>query len=486
MAFFIKTKNNLIRAPLNIKRILFIFSFLIFNANCCIKIPFEYFPSKLNDNINPKNIIVSLLDLTMYGLLEIGTPKQKIQIPIRFGSNTFFLPQKSSYHYNIDNNLNLYDDNISSTFSKISDLDFYEGENFQEAFYVNDIFYFQNETTYLDFYLSTSYFFPQMGGLGLQLYPSNDMNSATPSIDKTFLAKLKLKGLINNYIWSIFYCNDANQTLGGYILVGDYPLIYDNYSINNDLNYSLNSIEAEIYDKIVQTKFTMDNAFAFYENEKNIIKEINIGNNIINVRLDYDFGGILAPIEIMNYLDEKIFKNNNLCYKEEVLRITKNIFYYCQNNNNMVNKLKKSFPIIKFENKILNSSFYINIDDLIVRKDRYIYILLIFEEKIESNWVLGIPFLKKYQFSINQESKTINFYKKIKNFKEKEERINIINLLLIICLFLIFLILLIISIYNGIKLINNNKRKKRKNEIDESFDYIINDDKKDKNKILNE
>ena len=50
---------------------------------------------------------------------------------------------------------------------------------------------------------------------------------------------------------------------------------------------------------------------------------------------------------------------------------------------------------------------------------------------------------------------------------------------------MIFLILLI-SIYNGIKLITNNKRKKRKNEIDESFDYIINDDKKDKNKILNE
>ena len=38
----------------------------------------------------------------------------------------------------------------------IKDLDYYEGENFIEAFYVNDIFYFDEKKGFLDFYLSTS------------------------------------------------------------------------------------------------------------------------------------------------------------------------------------------------------------------------------------------------------------------------------------------------------------------------------------------
>ena len=464
-------KHNLIYILLYNKRSLFIFSFCFLYIDCCIKIPFKYYPSKINDNENHNNIFLSIIDLKMYGLFEIGTPKQLIHIPINFQENTFFLPQKSSYYYDHNNNLNLYDNNKSSTFSIINNLDYYEGENFQEAFYVNDLFYFEEENVFMDFYLSTSYYFPQMGGVGLQLYPSSDINSATPSIEKTFLRKLKIKNLINSYIWNVYY-NDNDTNIDGYISIGDYPHVCDNYTFN----YSINSIEAKIYNKIIDTKFIMDNVIAFIDNEKNKINE-DLGYGVINVRLDYNFGGILAPEYLMKYLDEKIF-NNNFCCKEIVSRISQNFFYHCDYDKNKINQIKKLFPIIKFENKILNNSFFITVDDLMYIRDNHLYFLITFEEGKKSDWVLGIPFLKKYNFSINQDSKKIYFYKKYELFKyEKSEK----NYLYFILFFLFSLITLIIGIFFGIILINKNKRKKRKNEIDDNYEYIINDENRDSN-----
>ena len=179
----------------------------------------------------------------------------------------------------------------------------------------------------------------------------------------------------------------------------------------------------------------------------------------------------------MKYLDEKIF-NNNFCHKEIVSRISKNFFYHCDYDKNKINKLKKLFPIIKFQNKILNNSFFITIDDLIYIRDNHLYFLIIFEEGIKSDWVLGIPFLKKYNFSINQDSKKIYFYKKYESLQdEKYEK----NYLYFIIIFLLSLITLIIGIFFGILLINKNKRKKRKNEIYDNCEYIINDENMEPN-----
>lgn len=459
-------KKRIVR---RINIIIFYLSFCF--IDCFIKIPFKYYPNKLNNNTNPKDIILSILDVTMYGFLEMGTPKQIIHIPIRMSSNTFFLPQKSTYYYNKNNDFILYNETNSSTFSIVYKQDFYEGENFEEALYVNDVFYFGKEKVNLDFYLSVSYYFPQMGGLGLQLYPSNNMNTATPSIDKTFLRKLKLKGLINNYIWSICYnYNNNSMNTDGYILIGDYPHLIDDFLMEKDSNYSLNSIEAKIYNKIVETSFIMDSIHIYNGNEINIINEVDFGDETINIRLDYIFGGILAPEQLRIYLENNVF-NKEFCYKEVVDRISKNIFYYCQNNQNTIDKLRKSFPLIKFESKILNSSFIIDIDDLILIKDNYIFILLIFDEKSNNDWTLGIPFLKKYQFSVNQDSKRIAFYKKIENAKTKSEK----NYTLILIIILLIILLLAIVII-GIIIFNKNKRKKRKNELDDNYEYIINDD----------
>ena len=459
-------------------KIIFLFFSLIIKIDCFIKLPFTYFPDKSYEKIGLKNTFLSILDLKMYGLLEIGTPKQLCHIPINFGSNTFFLPEKSSLHYNNNDKIILYDDKNSSSFHIIKEEDTYEGENFISAYYVNDIIYFGDKQAKLDFYLTTSYFFPQFGGLGLQLYPSNDENTATPDINRTFLRKLKINGLINNYIWSIFY--DEHQVndgkINGYLLIGDYPHLSINYPDNKKYNYSLNSIEAEVYNKkIIQTKFFMDN-IKIINNEDVILYIIES----VFVRLDYNFGGIIAPKKLGLFFEENIFNNLEFCHKDTLNRISTNTFYYCDKNENNINQIKKIFPIIKFENKILNSSFVINVDNLLFIDDNYIYLLLIFDENIDY-WTLGIPFLREYQFSINEDSKKIYFYKKIKltQHEEKIERRTIYIILIIIISIFLFISGLIVAII----LYYKNIRKKRKNELDDDYDYAIKEE--ENGKVIN-
>ena len=107
-------------------RIIFSFFSLIINIDCFIKLPFTYFPAKSYNENNPKNTILSILELKMYGLLEIGTPKQLCHIPINFGSNTFFMPEKSSFYYENKNKIKLYDNINYSSIQIIKEKNSYE------------------------------------------------------------------------------------------------------------------------------------------------------------------------------------------------------------------------------------------------------------------------------------------------------------------------------------------------------------------------
>ena len=98
----------------------------------------------------------------------------------------------------------------------------------------------------------------------------------------------------------------------------------------------------------------------------------------------------------------------------------------------------------------------------------------------EESWVLGLPFLKKYEFVNNYDDKTIGFY-----FPLTEDEINgdsFFNLKNVI-LVLIVIILVIAAFFVGKKC--RNDRKKRANELkEEDYDYLEN--KKDEKKNADE
>ena len=109
------------------------------------------------------------------------------------------------------------------------------------------------------------------------------------------------------------------------------------------------------------------------------------------------------------------------------------------------------------------------------------YLLLIFEEGSDQ-WTLGVPFLQKYPFSINEDSKRIYFYKKIEIASNKIMKTNERNYfyILIIALSIFFIIFGLII---GIVFCYKNSRRKRKNELDDDFDYSIKGE--ENNSIIN-
>ena len=51
-----------------------------------------------------------------------------------------------------------------------------------------------------------------------------------------------------------------------------------------------------------------------------------------------------------------------------------------------------------------------NVNDIIYVKDNYVYFLLFYSSSQKNKWTLGKPFLKKYPFIFDPDSKNIGFY----------------------------------------------------------------------------
>ena len=111
----------------------------------------------------------------------------------------------------------------------------------------------------------------------------------------------------------------------------------------------------------------------------------------------------------------------------------------------------------------LNYTFILKKEELFLKIKNKIYFLIYFIENSHfDNWVLGKPFLKKYQFFFDYQNLKIGFYKEEKKNKISSKIFVIITLILII-------IILLFLIY---KFHYNRKRRRRINEIDDNYNYI--------------
>ena len=151
-----------------------------------------------------------------------------------------------------------------------------------------------------------------------------------------------------------------------------------------------------------------------------------------------------------------------------------------------------NFPTIFFYHQDFNFTFELTYNDLFQIKNGEIFFLII-KNKNNFNqdlWKMGKIFLKKYQFSFNQDSKTINFHQNILKNKEKininendknKLQFNANYIWIFICT-----ICLIVGIYLGNRFIIKN-RKLRANELQDDYEYKENKDNDNKNNVfLNE
>ena len=102
------------------------------------------------------------------------------------------------------------------------------------------------------------------------------------------------------------------------------------------------------------------------------------------------------------------------------------------------------------------------------------FLVATYADTDEGYWVLGKPFLKKYLFLYNMDSKMIGFYRNedsipLDNMQTNNEKISNFNTSIFINV-LLFIIIIILSfaLYNCYV----NKRRIRANELEDKFNYI--------------
>ena len=123
--------------------------------------------------------------------------------------------------------------------------------------------------------------------------------------------------------------------------------------------------------------------------------------------------------------------------------------------------------------------FVLTKDDLFIQYRDKIYFLVVFDKFLSygNNWILGKPFIKKYNFSYDADSKLILFYTNVNEVKEAEKnkikikKIQIPNTLgywiiigiLVLCVLVMALLVIIKVFYQP--------KKKLANELKEDIDY---------------
>jgi hypothetical protein len=469
---------------------------------CQLKIPLKSFPYFKYENFTPSDIMEYLIKQKLYANIEIGTPKKSVDLPLEFYSNDFYIGDNPKNYYNSTrfSEFNFYISNESKTYKRnYEDKDefAYDGDIFSMGMYVEDNIYFNNIEYKMNFYLAYLYFEVNPGGIGLQLQPRRKSADSTPNKERTFFENLKKSELIKNYHWSIFFNSKENKKDDeGFLLLGCLP-----HELNSDLGYykkeyfnekNIRTINIAMNTSNVDNIIEM-NEIMGYEGD-DVSKIIEDFNKIIKfdlkVELDYHSGGVIFP----NYLQpfyHRVFEeyiNKKECFND-TFDFGLYSFYYCKKDKNILSKIKNTFPGVKFKNNDLSFNFYLEADDLFIEEKDYIFCLIYFEKNNKGNtlWKLGKPFLKKYQFIINYDEKYIKFYTKLdeKNIKKEEEKTNngvSYSVYIISIIIAVIIVIIICFLIYKFYLYDKYFRKKRANELDDNdYEYVSRNDKENLN-----
>jgi len=373
----------------------------------------------------------------------------------------------------------------------------YKSSSFSlEANTANDLFYFNNEKYNLNFLMNvnkTNSFY-----IYYNFIPEIGLNASSTNL----IYDLKRKDIISQNMFTIKYSNNLNEEEGEFIIGEDLcecDLFYsNNYTyiksyFKNNFSFEMNSIYASDNNDEINNKIINDNISQFYQIEKKRKGILNINS-----------GFIIGTEDFMNYIEDIYFKElieKNICLKHlaKLNEDNKGTEYYIYNCYESMLKGVSSkmyavnyyerFPKIIFNSNTLGKYFELQKEDLFKAHFSKFYFLIIFQKSNNSSqkdendiWYLGQPFIKKYPFSINYDSKTIGFYFKkdkekeiIENTKNKIEKMEnytkIKTIIKYIGIILISLGALYAAYYIGLKA--REKRRKRANEMkDDDFEYI--------------
>ena len=279
--------------------------------------------------------------------------------------------------------------------------------------------------------------------LSCEIGLKNDKNKIS------FIEQLLNKNIISSNIIYIKYMSDNE----GYISLGEYPEGFNNgQTVKKNMNYlydgSLFQIDIEhVYIKYNNGRtFYSDTSLMFYLEQGIIMASDGYEKTIKEV-----------------YFNDKIKKG--LCQENQI--------YFNINEYNVIICSDEvslgDFPTLNFE--INNELFTLDYKDLFTKINNTYYFLVVFSPDIK-NWILGKPFLKKYQIIIDSTNNTISLYKpknnnNIDNIDNNgNNNNNDTNIFMIVLIIFVVIIFSVIILFVLIKI---KRRKLKSTEIDSSI-----------------
>ena len=415
-----------------IKFIFFIFQICFIIS--IIKIPFELEKTEEKEYDFERDTFYN----NYSSIIELGNPIQKIKTKISMEESSFYILKDKLYNPSKSNTYKI----INEEENDIKNEDYSSGIFSSELFILKDLKDKKIKIENLNFMLATKKIFDKE--LQSMLIGFKNMDYFKEK-KRNLIFQLKNLSIINSYTFTIKYNKNNNDK--GEIIIGNNPDEYDKDYLSSNFRYG--KVETDNYQRYWQ--FTFD---------KIISENITIDTDVL-MRFSFDFGVIVSNNYYNNYIKSKFFTDNIKNKTCDFKFLSNHNFYFYSCNENVY---LKNFPKLTLYNKILNYTFEFDYNDLFIKvNDRY-YFLVVFQlQQGFQKWILGKPFMKKYQMVFDQDKDIIGFY----TFIYKKSSFGFFHILS-----LIFLIIIIILCVLYFKLLFNKKRRIRACELDENIDYV--------------
>ena len=422
------------------KSIVLLFILLIYSINSnYISMPFKNSRSisSLSKNASIEQIISYLIETDITVDIGIGINPQIVPMSLSL---------TNKYIYTTSNTLDIgvFDKDKSLSFKTNNEEPLGDQSYFRKGLYCNETFIFDSNkniinentsfilTTQMEY--STEY---RKGLIGFQITSYKQ--------EHTLINQLKNNDIISNYYHFLFFENDD----GGTFVIGAAPHEF------NPKKYLYNN-------------FRQVGAREISQSWELSITNIKYGNSKFDDKifsLDYKFGFISVGINMKHeYYNDFFEKRIKSGFCEENL-YNNYYIYSCINDDKKVKfKELKDFHFYSYG---LEYDFVFTYKDLFVVFNNRKYFLITY--KLNSiTTIFGKPFFRKYTIIFNPDNKQIGHYIQEEEFNDNDNKNYKKNSILIIVILLLILILVDLSII----LFKYSGRKKRKNELDENYDYI--------------
>ena len=471
-----------------LKYFFFLFNLLFKISNNYVILPFNSDKSNIKKDFleNKEEIDFFLRDDKLFTLLSFGNDILELYINNNFfnfflgnglcrnNSLSTYQPSNSNYFKNITDFIHKigYVVNVSYSYDKFS---IFNNIQLSKNLTINNLPFLYGVNTFVKEIINIKQI---CGYIGLQLEYKD-----IPYKDNNFIKLLKQNNFISSYTWSVIFFNSLDN----------YKNINENIK-NKYEGFLICGVEEQDYKKIYSTEDIrtvkakprfglIDWGMMFteiYFDNKNNTEKSNYQSQVhivFDIKLDY----IISTKYFFDHLQKSVFKqffDQKICFSDEISGST--FFIVCEKS---FEEYIEDFPDLYFYNKELNYIFVLPNKDLFKIYKNKIYFSIISKVYVDC-WTLGNIFLKKYPFSFDNDKKLISFIniynKDIKNEggileKAKNKFKSFISAIKNISI----IIGILIGIFIGKKIWDKN-RKKRANELIDTYQYESYLDRKDK------